>query len=844
MAVQVIKRRLEQIDGVGLVDINGTVNQRIIIEINNQKIQTVGLTPDQIASQIKDANIELGSIAVRDGNYRYFLKIIPVLQNRQDLMKLPILLPQGGYMHLNELASINQENEPEQGLHLFKNKRAIVIAVHKQPSARMPELMPVIYKSIEQFKIDYPQIDLVATQDQSLLLTFSIQNMSSALLWGGFFAFLVLFLFMGNWREPVVMGIVLPVSLVLSFSFLFLFGLSLNVISLSGLALGLGMLVDNSIVVLDSIMMKRREGKDLLDSCVRGTTEVMVPLLSSALTNMAVFVPLIFISGITGALFYDQALSVAAILTASLFCTFVLVPIAYLLLFKNRLTRTREDSQLLIWLRNVYHQSLLTVWEHKKKSLALMVVLFPLAILFYQYLPVQTFPDIQRTESLVKVNWNEPISLQENRDRVNELLVLAAPILSETDAGFRQFIFGLDQFPVQQSTVYLKFSDPSNREDAHERLSTWFKQKYPQAQYEIGNSPNPFEQVFESHGPSLEARFRDVQLKRPIDISRADSLISAVKSIAGNSTPGPGLEKETVISIVPDIRKLALFKIPLTSVAAELTRILTDVEVTEMKSFQDHTSVVFRGNAGDFHQKMERGFVFSLEGARFALRDFIQTRYELDYQSLTADASGIYQSIVCENAPETLANRDAFVMTASSFGLVLDWAGTWFEDQSNRQTLLWIMLVSLGLMYFILTAEFESFRQPFIVLSSFPLGIAGSLLLIWMAGGSINIMSGIGLVVVLGILDNDAILKIDRINRLRKTLPLEKAIIQAGLDRFKPIVMNTLTNVLAISPIIFSSGLGADLQRPVALATVGGLIVATFTAVYYIPLVYWFASKK
>ena len=152
------------------------------------------------------------------------------------------------------------------------------------------------------------------------------------------------------------------------------------------------------------------------------------------------------------------------------------------------------------------------------------------------------------------------------------------------------------------------------------------------------------------------------------------------------------------------------------------------------------------------------------------------------------------------------------------------------------------MFISIVLMYFILTAEFESLKQPLLVLSSFPIGLAGSLLLLWLCGETINVMSGIGLVVVLGILDNDAILKIDRINALRKTMSLEKAIEQAGLDRLKPIVMNTLTNVLAIAPIIFSSGLGADLQRPVALATIGGLVVATFAALYFIPLMYWFTS--
>ena len=219
-------------------------------------------------------------------------------------------------------------------------------------------------------------------------------------------------------------------------------------------------------------------------------------------------------------------------------------------------------------------------------------------------------------------------------------------------------------------------------------------------------------------------------------------------------------------------------------------------------------------------------------------------RYEDHYKNLTADASGIYQSIELTALTDADETENYFNTLARESGLVVDFSGQWFENQANLKQLLFIMLVSVLLMYFILTAEFESFRQPLLVMVSIPLGFAGSLLLLWAMGGTLNVMSGIGLVVVLGILDNDAILKIDRINRLRQHLPLTQAIEQAGLDRLKPIVMNTCTNVLAITPILFASGLGADLQQPVAITTIGGLIAATFTALYFVPVLYWVVRVK
>lgn len=843
LAFNVLKRRIEQIDGVGLVDLNGTIKKNISITLNEPKLKSLNISAAYLATKIQEANIELGSISVRDGNYRYFLKIAPALKGIADLEKLPIVLPNnGGYLHLGEVANIVWDVEPHQGLHLFQNKPGVVLAVHKQPDSRMPDLMPKLYSAVEQFKADYPQMQFSVTQDQSQLLTLSLQNMNSSLFWGGLFAFAVLFLFMGNWREPLVMGIVLPVSLVLAFSCLWLFGLSLNVISLSGLALGLGMLVDNSVVVIDSIMMKRRDGESVMQSCIDGTSEVMAPLLSSALTNLAVFVPLIFMSGITGDLFFDQALSVAAILLASMFCTFVLVPLMYLMLFKGRVTSLKEDSRSFLWMRRLYHRSFLIMWKYKKASMGAMLLLFPVAGLLYMYLPKQAFPEIARTETIVSVDWSEPIGLDENRNRIVELANFSGAEVSEVDAGFRQYTFGLEQYPVQQASLYLMFQSSAERNVANQKITNWFRQ-YPKAQFSLSNAPNPFEQVFTRQGPTLEARFRDVASKKQISIEKADSLQSLVMNTSSTAKRGKGFEKETVISIKPDLNKMALFQIKLETLMDELKRLFNDWPVTDLKSFHENTSIVFRTDRTNFFEKISQSSLLSEGGSRFPLYQFIEIVYKEDYRTITADQAGIYQSMEFEEVDVLLKNNEIKDI-ASKFNTVMDWSGEWFANEENRTALIWIMAVSLLLMYFILTAEFESFTQPFLVLISFPIGLAGGLGLLWLMGESINIMSGIGLVVVLGILDNDAILKIDRINRLRKTLPLEQAIERAGLDRLKPIVMNTLTNVLAITPIIFSSGLGADLQRPVAIATIGGLILATFAAVYFIPLMYWFTNSR
>ncbi len=844
LATKVLKRRLEQLDGVGLVDINGTVTKVIRVEPRYDVMQSLLVTEQHILQTIANANLELGSLSVKDGNYRYYLKLNAQVATPQELELLPVSLPNQRMVLLKEIAHIYSEPERALGFHLFKNELALAITVHKQTQARLPELMPRIYAVVEQFKQDYPQQTFAITQDQSLLLTLSIENLSQALVWGGVIAFAVLFLFMRGWREPVIMGIVLPLSLLLAFSVFYVFNISLNIISLSGLALGLGMLVDNSIVVIDSIMLKRKEGFAVLDSCVAGTQEVIVPLISSALTNLAVFAPLILLSGITGALFYDQAVSVAAILSVSLLCTFLVVPLLYLLLFRNRQPEQQPDSWLFITMLNGYKKSFSWIWQHKLISLLAMGALIPIAFLLLYFLPKAGFPEIERTETILSIDWNEPIDALECRSRVENFLTTNQNLyeLSEAEIGYQQFLLSPENYSVQHAEIYLRFTSQESKQAGDKALKTYFDQRYPRASVLFQHAPNAFEQLFTSTQPLLMARLRDVKSKRPLSVTRADSLLNIITTDL--LKPGKGFEKETMVFVRINPDKLQQYGVAYATVLDKLKLAFGNYLITDFTDFGEVTPVLFTPFTGDLPQALGELYVTASNNKTYALHELVTVQLQENYKYITADASGIYQSLETNAHSDLDAFKKSIQTNAVNAGLVADYSGQWFTNQETFKQLGFILLISVALMYFILTAEFESLKQPLLVMLTLPLGLAGSLLLLWLTGGTLNIMSGIGLIVVLGVLDNDAILKIDRINRLRKTLPLETAIKQAGVDRLKPIVMNTFTNVLAITPIIFATGLGADLQRPVAVTAIGGLIVGTFTALYFVPLLYWYLTKE
>ena len=474
-----------------------------------------------------------------------------------------------------------------------------------------------------------------------------------------------------------------------------------------------------------------------------------------------------------------------------------------------------------------------------------MTMFIPLTAILLWMLPREGFPEIERTETLIAIDWNEPIDAIENRKRITDILNVNASVIhiSECEVGYQQFLLSRQTYSVQHAQLYFAFKSQAEKEKVDLVLEKYLLAKFPLATVEFTAAPNAFEQLFATEQPQLEARFRDVRSKQALTIAQSDSLIKAIKKNLKPKT-GKGFETETMAFIHFNFNNIKTYGLNYQDIINPLKIAFGDHVITNFKDFGEVTPVVFDRQPGDFDSAIKAIEVTSKEGVRYAIKDFVTIEYRENYKNITADASGIYQSVSVDDFDDVHTVEATVTEIAKKLALTVDYTGQWFETRDNFEKLTVIMIISLLLMYFILTAEFESLKQPLLVMITFPIGFAGSLILLWLTGGSLNIMSGIGFVVVLGILDNDAILKIDRINRLRETLPLEQAIKQAGLDRLKPIVMNTCTNVLAITPIIFSSGIGADLQRPVAITTIGGLIVGTFTALYFVPLVYWFISKE
>jgi multidrug efflux pump subunit AcrB len=840
LAEKVVKKRLEALPGVSLVDLNGVQRPAVFVSPDQARLQALRVDEEALVTALQQNNQELGAVSVKDGQYRYLLQLVSRLQDAASIRQLAFNTPGGQVVRVGDVAHVRDTVQRPQGFHFYNGREAVVITVHKQAKAQMPDLMRQFDESLAQFRLDYPQAEFCVTQNQAVLLEAGIGNLRNDLLFGGLFAFLVLFVFIGNYRIPFLIGVILPTSFLLSFLVFYVFGISVNIISLSGLALGLGMTIDNAIIIFDHIGKKRLAGLPLLESCIRGTAEMVPPLLSSALTTQAVFVPLVFLGGLAGALAYDQAVAVGAILLTSLLVSFFLLPMLYVLLFRRSDELPREDNRLFLTTLAGYKAVFRWVWRWRRVMFPLLTVAGVAGLGLGALLPVEGLPTIERRDLSVRIHWNEALDVAQNRDRSLQLAqqFKSAYQLAEADVGVQQFLLRATPTTLQETELYFLLASQAEKDTLARQMARYLAARYPRARVAITDAPNTFDLVFKQQKTYLEARFKNPNALVPLP---PEALLPVVDTLA-RRVPGlglgEGLVQETQVRLLPNYAALNSYQVPPQRLLTKVQHLLGDREVTQIRRFGEVLPIQLYEGAASFQQKVARTFLYLDSTRQYPLDQLLGHELRTDYRSLTADKAGIYHSVSVpgpEQAERLMAQAGAL---AQQQNWKVDFTGQYFEDRKNVQQLLFILAISVALLYFILAIEFESFKLPLIVVLTLPLGFMGSFLALWLAGETLNIMSAMGLVVMLGIIDNDTILKIDAINRLAREYPLDEAIAKAGATTFKPVLMTSLTNVLALVPFLFDSGLGADLQRPFVIAIIGGLTVGTFTALYFVPLMY------
>lgn len=863
-AETVIKRRIEQLPEVAMVDMTGVLKEQLQIVPDVKLMEIADITLDDLETALVSNNIEPGSMLVRDGYYEYNIKFSTLLRTVEDVKNIYIRKA-GRIFQLKELANIAIVPEKETGLSLSNGKRAVTLAVIKQADENMDAMKASLQEVTDYFASVYPDIEFNISRNQTELLDYTISNLQENLSLGFLFICIVAILFLGDIKSPAVIGISMVVSIITSFLFFYLFNMSLNIISLSGLILAVGMMIDSSIIVTENIAQYRAMGYSLEDACAKGTTEVITPMLSSTFTTIAVFVPLVFMSGMAGAIFYDQAFAVTVGLLVSYFTGIMLLPVLYKLVYsipeikKSWFSKKFNNPIKEHTMDKFYDKGVDFVFRHKVASVIFILATIPFCVFLFYHIPKSRMPEIDQNELLSFIEWNENIHVNENQQRINKLFEHIHNDAIEYTAyvGQQQFLLNREQeLSVSEAELYFKTAQTSAIQPLQEKITSWLKQHYPGAVFSFAPPETVFEKLFVTGEADIVA---ELYARNKAETPAPETILqieAGLKESTGNTPVGIAFENQLNISI--DRQRLLLYNIAYNEVYNVLKTAFKDNEIATLRSFQQYLPITIAGDEQSVSEIMQSTLIRTLpdenKQAQFVpLQTLVKITQGEDLKTVRAGKNGEFIPFGFYDVkdPEQLMTevkrsiKQTSITQSGSETWDVFFSGSFFSNKKMLGELVIILLVSILLMYFILAAQFESFLQPLIVLIEIPIDVAASLFVLWICGHSLNLMSAIGIVVTCGIIINDSILKIDMMNELCKSgMPLMDAIHEAGRRRLRPIIMTSLTTIFAMVPLLFSFDMGSELQKPLSIAMISAMAIGTAVSLFIIPLVYWFIYRK
>jgi hydrophobic/amphiphilic exporter-1 (mainly G- bacteria), HAE1 family len=922
----VFKRRLEQLDGVALAAVTGGPLREVQVEVDPGRLQVHGVKVGDVTTALDRANYSAPGGTIRRGRFRYSLRTLGEFQSVADLADVVVARPEGGgLVRLGDVASIREGEAERETLARFNATPAVGLLVYKESGSNTVRVAERVDEVLAQLRSEFPGVTMEVASSQADFIADAISNVVQALLVGGVLAFLVLFLFLRDPRYPVAIGLAIPISVAAAFALCYLFDVSLNVMSLGGLALGVGMLVDNSIVVLENVFRHRQEeGRGPVESASRGANEVAGAITASTLTTIAVFGPVLYVKGVAGALFADLSLAVAFSLLASLLVALTLLPVLAARFAAGRADGTGElpragyrDSppeasppagrfrragrRVASAARSVpravrgsigfvagsvaetcrdlghalgrlaarlfrplldgfelrfarfaarYEASLRWALDHRGAVIGLALASLLLAVLAGATLPRSLMPQVD-----------------EGAFRVELDLPVGTPIEATSDAAARleSILLGIEGIDA----VFVRVGRAREAELATRELTGLNSAALDVRVAEHGPSVREVVETLRSRLPSagLDPQAVAIETGRSTSLGRAIGLTGADLAVQVR-----GQELDSLIAVAEAVaaRLAGLPRLTDVRLDLELTQPELEIEIDRAAAVRYGVSVTEVADAieaflrgvetrrpyTEFSEKIDIR-VSIPEEARTQLSDVLGLSYggvpigelvrvrqgygpvEIRRQEqartvhVLADVRSGGLDAAVREVESALTGLPLPPLTSVRVG------GENQEMRESFRSLGFAFALALFLVFLIMAAKFESLVQPLVVLVSVPLAAIGAVLALWVTRGGLNAMSGIGLVILIGIVVNDAIIKVDFINQKRADGATKRlAILEAGRLRLRPILMTTITTVLGLLPLAAGWGAGADLRAPLAVAVIGGLISATFLTLIVVPVVY------
>ncbi|WP_274309294.1 efflux RND transporter permease subunit [Solibacillus daqui] len=850
-----LEQELKRTDGVASVTVSGKIIEEIQIELDPAKLEQQNLTQTDVMQMVQASNISLpgAELNTQEGQL-LTTRVISLFTSADQIADLTLSVNPltGEALKVSDVGTVKRQEPQATTITRANDQPAVLISVLQESGANTASVSETFQAELNRL-LDEPQYEGVEATilfDQGDYVRIAINNISSSLIFGGLFAMLVLFVFLRGLKSPLIIGIAIPYSVIVTFVLMYFADFSLNIMTLGALALGIGMLVDNAIVVIENIERHLEQGNSPTEAAINGTKEIALAITASTITTIAVFVPVMFISGLIGKIFTEFALTISFSLIASLIVSLTVVPMfasKFLTTKSAKLTEKRQTS----WLYRNYKKAL--YWVLKKKAVVLSVTVLLLAVSGFSLYKTGTefLPATDEGFVTLSVKLPNSVSIEKTEEVVSELETIAKEY-DEVDVvvsliGGNQQSLSRGTSNQNEAEISIKLVDLSARSKSIFEIVEQLEQ---QVKSQIGERAEVAFSLSSSTGSTpntLSFRATDSDEARLNEsVTKIQQQLSQVDSITEVTTDLDETKEEIQIEVKRDeALKYGVLPAQIAQIVNTMMRgafttqiIAEDGEVLGVytgfgKAYRENIEALktmkLRTNAGVFVELQELAHIEIMQ-MQTAIRRSDQAsavaifvKYKTT-ESLSGISTQVDKAIEQANIPNT---------TKIIFG------GDRELFDSAKHDMILAIILAVILIYLVMGAQFESFKLPFVMIFSVPLMVIGVAISLWFTNTLLGVTAIIGILILVGIVVNNGIVLVDYINQKRQQgFDVQEAIVIGAQDRMRPILMTALTTILGLVPLALGIGEGTEMNQPMAIVVIGGLISSTILTLFIVPIIY------
>ncbi len=864
IAEREVKQALESIEGVAACSISGGLEDEIHIDIDEKQLSLLNIPITTVASRLAQENVNLSAGILKQKDSQFLVRTVNQFKDVEEIKGIIVEKRGDVQITLGSVADVYRGYKERKVISRINGLECIEGAIYRAADANTVSVANAVTEKLKmvQSNILGPRgMKYEIITNQSKFIKSTISEVKQTAVFGGILAVMVLLYFLKNFRSTLIIGAAIPISVIITFFLMYSSHISLNIISLGGLALGIGMLVDNSIVVLESIQRYREKGHDAYNASLQGTSEVAGAVTASTLTTVAVFFPIVFVEGIAGQLFKDMALTVTFSLLASLVVSLTLVPMLNTAMRREN-TKERFSGFLHFVFKpldkiydkftDFYKKNQVRSFGKSKLIFGIVMAVFLLSIFMTRFMGQELIPVISQGEFLINVEFKPGTSLKENAAIITDITDKLRSyeeiesIYELIGRGSRGGIsFQEERENLSEFTLRLKPGILGKQED---RIMD-------RVRADMASFPTTKVKVYKPRLFSFKAPLEVVISGNDLDMLKglSDRLTEKMRGIPGIIDLKSSMEEGyPEIQIIFNRAVLASQDMTINSVGSQIrNKIEGDVSTRFIESEREvDIRVRLSEDSRDRVEKVSRITIQNGLGVMVPL----QALADIQIKEGPAEIRRIMQ-------------QKSAVITANTSGIDLDYAkqeiqaavdtldcpaecSIYLAGQSQEtdvafSSMTFAILLAVFLVYLVMASQFESFKKPFIIMFTIPLGIIGVVIVGLIFQMSINVIVLIGLIILAGIIVNNAIVLVDYIGQLQKSgMPKTEAIKTAAQVRWRPILMTTITTVLGLLPMALDFNEGFEIRIPLALTLIGGLIFGTFLTLIFIPLVYYMVIRE